>query len=486
METPTLQPCTARLARNTGRAIRKILGSAVESNNTPPQDIMTPYWRTVMQTTTRSTPGHTKPDHTHNNLWAPITIEEAKGSLPSKGAAPGPDLITFNDVRALSHEDLSLFLNLLMLCDHPPLKMLESRTRLIPKKADAPAPGDYRPISVSSVVIRCLHKVLAKRVTDQISINEEQTAFRPVDGCSLNVYLVDLALRYHRTQSKPLYMATLDLSKAYDSVTHESIQDTLYQYGFPEPMINHIMGVYHHSTSKLATSENIPQEKKSVIDAKCKFKCGAHTLPAITRSTEWTYLGVPFTPEGRHSSNPLNQLQDSIERGYTTNSPWVERPSASSGSSMPSPVGLPGGGYTYLLTHQTHTSTPTTGTEGLVSPRSAGRSQKCACAQRPRDPDGLELHQERLASKLHTSVDGAALAASAQVPQQHRWITEGTTFLSGADFVNLNKLRINALPSRSRCARGRPKKDRFCRADCQERKQQTTSCKGVPGHTAPG
>ncbi|GLV47874.1 hypothetical protein CBL_21330, partial [Carabus blaptoides fortunei] len=59
---------------------------------------------------------------------------------------------------------------------------------------------------------------------------------------------------------------------------------------------------------------NIPQEKQSVIDSKCKFKCGAHTLPAITRSTEWTYLAVPFTPEGRHSSNPLNQLQDSIER----------------------------------------------------------------------------------------------------------------------------------------------------------------------------
>lgn len=70
------------------------------------------------------------------------------------------------------------------------------------------------------------------------------------------------------------------------------------------------------------------------------------------------------------------------------------------------------------------------------------------------------------ASKLHKSVVGTALAPSPKVPQQHRWVTEGTHFLSGRDFVNLSKLRINALPSRSRCARGRPLKDRFCRAGC--------------------
>lgn len=58
----------------------------------------------------------------------------------------------------------------------------------------------------------------------------------------------------------------------------------------------------------------ISQEKKSVTDAKCTFKCDVHTLPAVTRSTGWTYLGIPFAPEGRHRSDLLNRLRDNVER----------------------------------------------------------------------------------------------------------------------------------------------------------------------------
>ncbi|GLV46634.1 hypothetical protein CBL_20909, partial [Carabus blaptoides fortunei] len=84
---------------------------------------------------------------------------------------------------------------------------------------------------------------------------EKQTAFRPLDGCSLNIHLVDQALRYHRRKNKSMYMASIDLSKAYDTVTHETIHDTLHQYGFPAPMISYIMGVYEHSTTRIATTQ---------------------------------------------------------------------------------------------------------------------------------------------------------------------------------------------------------------------------------------
>lgn len=69
------------------------------------------------------------------------------------------------------------------------------------------------------------------------------------------------------------------------------------------------------------------------------------------------------------------------------------------------------------------------------------------------------------AESLYEKVDGKGLNESARVPQQHMWIREGTRFLSGKDFVQSCKLRINTLPCKSRTTRGRSL-ERFCRAGC--------------------
>lgn len=69
------------------------------------------------------------------------------------------------------------------------------------------------------------------------------------------------------------------------------------------------------------------------------------------------------------------------------------------------------------------------------------------------------------ASRLYLSIDGRALKDSRRVLGQHSWVADGTRFLSGRDFVNLIKLIIGAIPSRSRTARGQ-RKDRICHAGC--------------------
>ena len=73
--------------------------------------------------------------------------------------------------------------------------------------------------------------------------------------------------------------------------------------------------------------------------------------------------------------------------------------------------------------------------------------------------------EKRWRDILYSSIDGRGLRESAKVPQQHQWITSGNRLLSGRDYINSIKLRINALPTRSRTSRGRPS-DRTCRAGC--------------------
>lgn len=72
---------------------------------------------------------------------------------------------------------------------------------------------------------------------------------------------------------------------------------------------------------------------------------------------------------------------------------------------------------------------------------------------------------KRWAQQLYARVDGVGLKESGKIPQQHMWIQEGTRFLSRRDFLQSCKLRINAIPTRSRTTRGRLL-ERQCRTGC--------------------
>ncbi|GBO39965.1 Retrovirus-related Pol polyprotein from type-2 retrotransposable element R2DM [Araneus ventricosus] len=84
------------------------------------------------------------------------------------------------------------------------------------------------------------------------------------------------------------------------------------------------------------------------------------------------------------------------------------------------------------------------------------------------------------AAKLYNSVDGLALSESAKVPKQHNWVASFNRFLSGRDFINLVKTRINCLPTASRCARGRLSKDKMCRAGCNHKETINHISQGCP------
>ncbi|CAK9823991.1 Retrovirus-related Pol polyprotein from type-2 retrotransposable element R2DM [Anthophora retusa] len=82
-----------------------------------------------------------------------------------------------------------------------------------------------------------------------------------------------------------------------------------------------------------------------------------------------------------------------------------------------------------------------------------------------RDLNSQENIDKKWATLLHSLVDGSGLKESRKTPRQHQWVTDGNRFLSGKDFINTIKLRVNAMPTRSRTARGRTS-DRSCRAGC--------------------
>lgn len=57
----------------------------------------------------------------------------------------------------------------------------------------------------------------------------------------------------------------------------------------------------------------VPRAKKTTVATTQDFKCGGQDLPAIGRTSEWRYLGVDFTPEGRTLCRPTAILRPLLE-----------------------------------------------------------------------------------------------------------------------------------------------------------------------------
>ena len=94
-----------------------------------------------------------------------------------------------------------------------------------------------------------------------------------------------------------------------------------------------------------------------------------------------------------------------------------------------------------------------------------------------------EKIKKRWAAILYQSIDGSSLKNSHQVTGQHQWVADGTSLLSGRN-INCHKVRIGALPTRSRMTRGR-RGDKLCRRGAWRRKLTIMSCRFALAPTRP-
>ena len=204
-------------------------------------------------------------------------------------------------------------------------------------------------------------------------------------------------------------MASLDVAKAFDSVTHPTLKQTMTIRGFPQLMIDYVMSSYKNSTTRFSFDGRLSdivrptcgvkqgdhlslilfnlvmdrmirglspdigvnvggnkfngllfaddlllfastpkglqlsldhvhsylkncgllinnnksftlsikafaKQKKTAVTTSGAFMCGRHKLPSISRQDTFSYLGIPFTPEGKSFSRPNLQFSKAISK----------------------------------------------------------------------------------------------------------------------------------------------------------------------------
>lgn len=186
-------------------------------------------------------------------VWDPITVEDVNKGLPQKRTAPGPDGFPVEELCKTPRSILALLLNLVLLNGKPTPYLLQSRVTFVPKTQAPTSPAEYRPIAVAPVLLRLLHRILSKRLSAALPLDARQRGFIDSDGCGENLLLLRALLAEARRTLKPLYLASLDLRKAFDTVSTPSIMAAASRLGFPPQLRAYLQTLYDSGTMTLTS-----------------------------------------------------------------------------------------------------------------------------------------------------------------------------------------------------------------------------------------
>ena len=182
--------------------------------------------------------------HELADLPTPHEVNLATMSLKN-GKATGPDGIP---AELLKHggpdlaQRLHNFIQSIWTEEQAPADLKDALIVAIHKKGDKADCGNYRGISLLSVVGKLFAKIISNRLTHiaEDVLPDTQCGFRPASGTIDMIFALRQVQEKCREQRTPLYTAFFDLTKAFDSVHRETLWKILSKYGCPDKLITMI------------------------------------------------------------------------------------------------------------------------------------------------------------------------------------------------------------------------------------------------------
>ena len=152
--------------------------------------------------------------------------------------SPGPDKIAPRILKETKHQiskPLSTLFNKSLTVGKVPSDWKNANVTPIFKKGDKSQPGNYRPISLTSVVGKLMETILrdnmVKFLDDDNIINDSQHGFRSKRSCLTNLLDFFHYIFYVYDESKAVDIVYLDFQKAFDKVPHKRLLKKLQTHG---------------------------------------------------------------------------------------------------------------------------------------------------------------------------------------------------------------------------------------------------------------
>lgn len=134
-----------------------------------------------------------------------------------------------------------------------PEQFTHSNIILLHKKGDKSEINNYRPISLISHLYKLFIKVIHNRIRGQLDQHQpvEQAGFRPSFSTTDHLFTLNQIIEKYNEYHKPLYLAFVDYSKAFDSLKHTAIFTSLRSQGINETYIKLLELIYRASTASV-------------------------------------------------------------------------------------------------------------------------------------------------------------------------------------------------------------------------------------------
>jgi hypothetical protein len=162
------------------------------------------------------------------------------------GKSPGLDGITNEALKHLPDELDNILATLFNRCIREETSLPEQMTigaiHFTPKHhKDQTQPGNWRPIALLSCLRKLLEKLLTARLSDWIEekeiLGEYQAGFRRGRNCSQQAFILKTLIQHAKRKGKHLICTFLDVTKAFDSISHATLLNKCIKIGLPAPFV---------------------------------------------------------------------------------------------------------------------------------------------------------------------------------------------------------------------------------------------------------
>lgn len=225
--------------------------------------------------------------------------------------SPGPDGLANEYLKLgvpilLKH--LTILFNRILDAETVPKQWCTSDIILIYKKGNPLDIENYRPISLLASAYKLFTSIILRRISENIDASQpvEQAGFRSGYNTIDHIQTAEQLIEKFNEYNKPLYIAFVDYSKAFDSISHASIWNALKISNVEDKYINIIKYIYSNSTSrvKLERRGDVIKIERGVRQGDpLSPKLFISVLENVFRQLKWTKFGINI--DGRR----LNHLR---------------------------------------------------------------------------------------------------------------------------------------------------------------------------------
>lgn len=111
--------------------------------------------------------------------------------------------------------------------------------------------NQWRSITIRTILLQAFSGILTQRLAEACRVHLQQKGFVNSSGYSENLALLDGILQTSKRNRTPLNIVFIDFAKAFDTVSHNHLWETLERIGVDDHQGNVIRDSYQGCTTRI-------------------------------------------------------------------------------------------------------------------------------------------------------------------------------------------------------------------------------------------